>query len=83
MLRGALNKEAASAPSPQVELAKSVRGFLKGLLTNLANPKTIIYFVSVCSLFVGDNVRTSARWVTFALLLLCTLTWFPLLACHV
>ncbi len=43
MLRGALKKEAVSAPAPQVELAKSGRSFLKGLLTNLANPKAIIY----------------------------------------
>lgn len=55
-------KEAVSAPAPQVELAKSGRSFLKGLLTNLANPKAIIYFGSVFSLFVGDNVGTTARW---------------------
>lgn len=60
MLRGALKKEAVSAPAPQVELAKSGRSFLKGLLTNLANPKAIIYFGSVFSLFVGDNVGTTA-----------------------
>jgi threonine efflux protein len=29
---------------------------MKGLLTNLANPKAIIYFGSVFSLFVGDSV---------------------------
>ncbi len=46
MLRGALKKEAVSAPAPQVELAKSGRSFLKGLLTNLANPKAIIDFGS-------------------------------------
>ncbi len=38
------------------------RSFLKGLLTNLANPKAIIYFGSVFSLFVGDNVGTGERW---------------------
>ena len=46
MLRSALKKEVVSAPAPQVELAKSGRSFLKGLLTNLANPKAIIYFGS-------------------------------------
>ncbi len=70
MLRGALKKEAVSAPAPQVELAKSGRSFLKGLLTNLANPKAIIYFGSVFSLFVGDNVGTTARWGIFALIVL-------------
>ncbi|XNM69397.1 LysE family transporter [Escherichia coli] len=36
---------------------------MKGLLTNLANPKAIIYFGSVFSLFVGDNV--GERWGIF------------------
>ena len=73
MLRGALKKEAVSAPAPQVELAKSGRSFLKGLLTNLANPKAIIYFGSVFSLFVGDNVGTTERWGIFALIIVETM----------
>lgn len=73
MLRGALKKEVVSAPAPQVELAKSGRSFLKGLLTNLANPKAIIYFGSVFSLFVGDNVGTTERWGIFALIIVETL----------
>ncbi len=58
--RGA-EESAVAAPEPQVELARG-RSFLKGLLTNLANPKAIIYFGSVFSLFVGDNVGTGERW---------------------
>lgn len=77
MLRGALKKEVVSAPAPQVELAKSGRSFLKGLLTNLANPKAIIYFGSVFSLFVGDNVGTTERWGIFALIIVETLAWLP------
>ena len=80
MLRGALKKEAVSAPAPQVELAKSGRSFLKGLLTNLANPKAIIYFGSVFSLFVGDNVGTTERWGIFALIIVETLAWFTVVA---
>jgi len=52
MLRGALKKSAASTDEPQVELARGGQSFIKGLLTNLANPKAIIYFGSVFSLFV-------------------------------
>ncbi len=44
MLRGALKKQDVAAPAPQIELAQSGRSFVKGLLTNLANPKAIIYF---------------------------------------
>lgn len=81
MLRGALKKKAATAESePQVELAKGGRSFMKGLLTNLANPKAIIYFGSVFSLFVGDNVGASARWGIFLLIILETLAWFTVVA---
>ena len=64
----------------RVELAKSGRSFLKGLLTNLANPKAIIYFGSVFSLFVGDNVGTTERWGIFALIIVETLAWFTVVA---
>ena len=80
MLRGALKKSDAPAPEPQVELARSGRSFQKGLLTNLANPKAIIYFGSVFSLFVGDNVGTGERWGIFLLIVLETLTWFTVVA---
>lgn len=52
----------------------------KGLLTNLSNPKAIIYFGSVFSLFVGDNVGAAARWGIFALITLETLAWFTVVA---
>ena len=80
MLRGAIKKQDVAAPTPQVELAQSGRSFLKGLLTNLANPKAIIYFGSVFSLFVGDNVGTGARWGIFALIIVETLAWFTVVA---
>ncbi|GAL60065.1 threonine export protein RhtC [Pseudescherichia vulneris] len=80
MLRGALKKEVLNAPAPQVELATGGRSFVKGLLTNLANPKAIIYFGSVFSLFVGDSVGETARWGIFVLIALETFAWFSLVA---
>ena len=80
MLRGALKKNDIVAAEPQVELARSGRSFLKGLLTNLANPKAIIYFGSVFSLFVGDNIGAGARWGIFLLIVLETLVWFTIVA---
>jgi threonine efflux protein len=81
MLRGALKKDQKPADAPKVELATSSgRSFLKGLLTNLANPKAIIYFGSVFSLFVGDSVGTSSRWGIFVLIALETLAWFTVVA---
>ena len=44
MLRGAFKKQDVAAPAPQVELAQSGRSFIKGLLTNLANPKSDYLF---------------------------------------
>lgn len=80
LLRGALKKQDSSAPAAQVELATSGRSFLKGLLTNLANPKAIIYFGSVFSLFVGDNVGSAERWGIFVLISLETFAWFTVVA---
>ncbi|WP_312584481.1 threonine export protein RhtC [Atlantibacter sp.] len=80
MLRGALKKNPAPAHEPQIELARGGRSFLKGLLTNLANPKAIVYFGSVFSLFVGDNVGSGERWGIFLLIALETFAWFTLVA---
>lgn len=80
MLRGALKKKVAEQASPDVELARGGRSFMKGLLTNLANPKAIIYFGSVFSLFVGDSVGSPERWGLFVMIALETLAWFTLVA---
>ncbi len=80
MLRGALKKEEKKAEEPHVELATGGRSFIKGLLTNLANPKAIIYFGSVFSLFVGDSVGAGARWGIFLLIVVETFAWFTVVA---
>lgn len=81
MLRSALKRRGQSEQAePQVALAHGGKSFIKGLLTNLANPKAIIYFGSIFSLFVGDSVGTSARWGIFALITLETFAWFTLVA---
>lgn len=41
---------------PVVELPRKGMSFIKGLLTNLSNPKAVIYFGSVFSLFIGNDV---------------------------
>lgn len=63
-----------------VELPKRGMSFLKGFLTNLSNPKAVIYFGSVFSLFVGDNVGTLERWGLFLLIVGETFAWFALVA---
>lgn len=80
MLRGALKKDSAEPETSSVELAHGGRSFMKGLLTNLANPKAIIYFGSVFSLFVGDSVGSAERWGLFVMISLETFAWFTVVA---
>lgn len=80
MLRGALKKSEATAGEPKVELAHGGKSFLKGLMTNLANPKAIIYFGSVFSLFVGDDIGAAERWGIFLLIIIETFAWFTVVA---
>jgi len=80
MLRGAFKKEDNETSEPKMELAASGRSFVKGLLTNLANPKAIIYFGSVFSLFVGVDVGARARLGIFLLIVLETFAWFTVVA---
>lgn len=80
MLRGAFKKEAKDEEAPKVELASGGKSFVKGLLTNLANPKAIIYFGSVFSLFVGDDVGSAERWGLFVLIAIETFAWFTIVA---
>ncbi|EHM51876.1 MAG: threonine export protein RhtC [Yokenella regensburgei] len=80
MLRGALKKQKPTTDAPQVELAQSGRSFIKGLLTNLANPKAIIYFGSVFSLFVGDDIGGAERWGIFLMIVVETFAWFTVVA---
>jgi threonine efflux protein len=74
------NVQTASAEDVQVALPKPGRSFIRGLLTNLSNPKAVIYFGSVFSLFVGEDVGAGARWGLFALITGETFIWFSLVA---
>ncbi|MFP1724154.1 threonine export protein RhtC [Lonsdalea quercina] len=83
MLRSARQKARqpeATEAEVSVDLPKRGKFFIRGLVTNLSNPKALIYFGSVFSLFVGDSVGESARWGLFALISLETLAWFTLVA---
>ncbi|MDR3433421.1 MAG: threonine export protein RhtC [Rouxiella aceris] len=81
LLRSARAKKSATATDEQpVVLPARGKTFMRGLLTNLSNPKAIIYFGSVFSLFVGDSVGSAERWGIFALICLETLAWFSVVA---
>lgn len=82
LLRSARSQNAQTAPAAEVKMAlpKPGRSFIRGLLTNLSNPKAVIYFGSVFSLFVGEDVGAGARWGLFALITGETFIWFTLVA---
>ncbi|RAT67712.1 threonine export protein RhtC [Lonsdalea populi] len=81
MLRSARQKaQQPEGAEVSVDLPKRGKFFIRGLVTNLSNPKALIYFGSVFSLFVGDSVGPSERWGLFALISLETLAWFTLVA---
>lgn len=80
LLRSARAQQAAPAAEAQVALPKAGRSFIRGFLTNLSNPKAVIYFGSVFSLFVGDSVGAGTRWGLFLLIVAETFVWFSLVA---
>jgi threonine efflux protein len=80
MLRGALRPAASSPDAPVVLAAGAWRALRNGLLTNLANPKVVIYFGSIFSGFIGDRLSGGARWGLWTLVVLETLAWFALVA---
>jgi len=80
MLRGAV-KAPVSASEPRAVLQQSDWATLRaGLLTNLSNPKVVIYFGSVFSAFLGDRVDTATRWGLWTLVIVETLLWFTVVA---
>ncbi|RAO76916.1 threonine export protein RhtC [Dyella jiangningensis] len=81
MLRGALRAPATTAGEPQQVLQQSDWATLRaGLLTNLSNPKVVIYFGSVFSAFLGDGVSAGARWGLWSMVVVETLLWFTVVA---
>jgi len=81
LLRSARAKHAAPASdAPKVALPARGRTFMRGFLTNLSNPKAVIYFGSVFSLFVGDDVGSAERWGLFVLIVAETFVWFSIVA---
>ncbi|EFF83277.1 Homoserine/Threonine efflux protein [Acinetobacter haemolyticus ATCC 19194] len=54
--------------------------FMKGLLTNLSNPKAIIYFGSVFSLFLTNPLFDQHHSLLFVIVSVETALWFTLVA---
>jgi threonine efflux protein len=70
----------AAVPVVDVRDSSPGRALLRGLLTNLANPKAAIYFASIFSAFIGDGVGAGARWGLWAMVTAETALWFGVVA---
>jgi len=55
-------------------------GFLRGLLTNLTNPKSVVYFGSVFALFMGPRMPLWVQVAGVGIVLLNTLWWYGTVA---
>lgn len=71
----------AADPAVCVELKSSCgKAFLFGFLTNLSNPKVLIYFASVFSLFVTPQMGPEDKLAIFLLICIESFLWFALIA---
>lgn len=80
LLRSALTRSAGSRGTASVREGSDLATLRAGLLTNLANPKAVVYFASVFSAFVGGRLGGVARWGLWALVGAESLLWFSLVA---
>lgn len=79
MLRSAFSKGEQSIK--QIVLPQSpYLFFMKGLLTNLSNPKAVIYFGSVFSLFLANPLFDQHHSLLFIIIAIETLLWFLVIA---
>ena len=80
MLRGAFAHAPATHGEARVTPGGELATLRAGLLTNLANPKVVVYFGSVFSAFLGDRVDAATRWGLWGLIIAETFIWFALVA---
>ena len=73
--------EEGAAGQEEAKGVKTMRHpFLFGLLTNLANPKVVIYFASIFSGLITPDTSDVVRTTIFAMVILETFLWFGFVA---
>ena len=80
LLRAAWRPSAAAAGGAVPLPSSAWRSLRAGLLTNLANPKAVVYFASVFSALVGPDVTAVTRGQLWLLVSVESLAWFALVA---
>lgn len=76
----------ATAPSsqgnnePTLPPMTNLQAFFRGVFTNLANAKCVIYYTSIFSMMLTPDMSPTVRWTIFMVILLETLGWFTTVA---
>lgn len=55
-------------------------GYIRGLLTNLANPKSVVYFGSIFALFLGPGTPASLQATAVSIVIANTVVWYGTVA---
>jgi RhtB (resistance to homoserine/threonine) family protein len=56
------------------------QAFVRGLLTNLTNPKSLAYFGSVFALFMGPDIPAEIKAAAIGIVLFDTVLWYGIVA---
>lgn len=72
--------EKPSTTRKDLTLNSKKQAFIKGMTTNLLNPKALVFFVSLMSTLVPGSMSTSGKISALVILWSLSLFWFALLA---
>ena len=83
LFKSALSKqtEIIQQDSPNKPHKSLKKQLLQGFLTNMANPKALVYFSSVFALGIDSNASLLQQSSLLALVFIESLAWFVLVAC--
>lgn len=73
-------RDEAFEGSPANVSRSLLRAILRGTLTNLANPKSAVYFASIFVLFIQPGMPDWVRWMAVAIVIADTLIWYGFVA---
>ncbi|WP_299495389.1 LysE family translocator [uncultured Shewanella sp.] len=65
---------------PSCKPLSPFQGFRQGLLTNLLNPKALIFFITLFSTLITPSINIGTQLASVVLLFLLSLLWFSLLS---
>lgn len=71
---------ARSATTFAVPTETAFAAYVRGLLTNLSNPKSVVYFGSIFALFMGPEVPVWVKALAIAIVLFNTVFWYGTVA---